>query len=452
MYRFYDGSKSDDSEDDSPPNVVAPPPNVVAPPSNVVPPPSTVVPPPSTVVPPPSTVVPPRPPPSTVPPVSKIKLAKDNPPLYRSLCNRLLSAIHKNDIIEVKEAILQGADPNCTGELPAFIYGLSMYEIYDILEDYPLLAATNEYYNKPFVIPPPAPPPPLEDFDTKLMQEIQPLLNEGMDYEDAFRIAKDIVRKRHRPPPVPFDPFDRFSITYLPRNPEDYEYKKRFEIIKILIDAGADVNCTNKKFSVLEYIGGMNDSNVIKLLLENGADVNYVNSFGGALLHTHINNVEVVNLLLSKGANINVKNQRGETPLFLAADYKYIEVVKLLLDKGVDINQVSHDGQTAYQVATPKIKAIIMEHEKQKWNRLHEQNRLPELDYRDKEISDEYNKIKVSGVNQLLKNKFIYMHDNDEFDFSQALLDEFNSGGKKRRKTVRKHKKRKSRRGKKSRR
>jgi ankyrin repeat protein len=322
MYRFYDGSKSDDSEDDSPPNVVAPP---------------------STVVPPPSTVVPPRPPPSTVPPVSKIKLAKDNPPLYRSLCNRLLSAIHKNDIIEVKEAILQGADPNCTGELPAFIYGLSMYEIYDILEDYPLLAATNEYYNKPFVIPPPAPPPPLEDFDTKLMQEIQPLLNEGMDYEDAFRIAKDIVRKRHRPPPVPFD---RFSITYLPRNPEDYEYKKRFEIIKILIDAGADVNCTNKKFSVLEYIGGMNDSNVIKLLLENGADVNYVNSFGGALLHTHINNVEVVNLLLSKGANINVKNQRGETPLFLAADYKYIEVVKLLLDKGADPNIKNQWGET----------------------------------------------------------------------------------------------------------
>jgi hypothetical protein len=470
MYRFYNSSKSDDSEDDSPPNVVPPPSTVVPPPSNVPPRPSPRPPPP-----------PPPPPSNVVPLVSKIKLEKDNPSLYRSLCKRLLSAIHKNDIIEVKEAILQGADPNCTGELPAFIYGLSMYEINNISEDYPLLAATEEYYNKPFVIPPPA-PPPLEDFDTKLIRELQPLLDKGMDYEDAFRIAEDIVRKhfenevmqeferllnegtnyedafriaqdnivrkRHPPPPVPHD---RFSITYLPRNPEDYEYKKRFEIIKILIDAGADVNCTNQKFSVLEYIRGMNDSNVIKLLLENEADVNYVNSFGGALLHTHINNVEVVNLLLSKGANINVKNQRGETPLFLAADYKYIEVVKLLLDKGVDINQVSHDGQTAYQVATPKIKAIIMEHEKQKWNRLHEQNRLPELDYRDKEISDEYNKIKVSGVNQLLKNKFIYMHDNDEFDFSQALLEQFNGEGKKRRKTVRKHKKRKSRRGRKSR-
>jgi hypothetical protein len=129
-----------------------------------------------------------------------------------------------------------------------------------------------------------------------------------------------------------------------------------------------------------------------------------------------------------------------------------VDVVKLLLSKDVDINDVSHDGQTAYQVATPEIKAIIMEHEKQKWNTLLEQNRLPELYYRDKEIMDEYNKIKVSGVNQILKNKFIYMDDNDEFDFSQALLDEFNSRGKKRRKTVRKHKKRKSRRGRKSRR
>jgi hypothetical protein len=41
------------------------------------------------------------------------------------------------------------------------------------------------------------------------------------------------------------------------------------------------------------------------------------------------------------------------------------------------------------------------------------------------------------------------MHDNDEFDFSQALLEQFNGEGKKRRKTVRKNKKRKSRRGKK---
>ena len=199
------------------------------------------------------------------------------------------------------------------------------------------------------------------------------------------------------------------------------------------------------------------DSEEVKNLISKGANVNAKNGYNRdpllffAIVNGEGYGLKIVKLLIDAGADINIKISKCSL-FYWVSKWGMVEVVKLLLSKGVDINQVGGDRQTAYQVATPEIKAIIMEHEKQKWNTLLEQNRLPELDYRDKEIMDEYNKIKVSGVNQLLKNKSIFMHDNDEFDFSQALLEQFNGEGKKRRKTVRKNKKRKSRRGRKTRR
>jgi hypothetical protein len=142
-------------------------------------------------------------------------------------------------------------------------------------------------------------------------------------------------------------------------------------------------------------------------------------------------------MLLRKGIDVNSPNRHGTTTAIKAAyDDGQFDIVSLLLSKGANID-----------FASPKDKAIIIEYEKQKWEKLFNENKIAEfeqLDYKDKSVKNEYNKIKVSGVNQILKNKFIYMDDNDEFDFSQALLDEFNSRGKKRRKTVRKHKKRKS--------
>lgn len=207
----------------------------------------------------------------------------------------------------------------------------------------------------------------------------------------------------------------------------DAVHRKDYEEIKNLISKGADVNAKYNKYT---------DGSMLFSIITHGEE----------------QDLKIVKLLIDAGANINEKNY-GTSLLYWASQSGNLEVVKLLLFKGADVNVVDYDGRTAYDVAkTPEIKAIIMEHEKQKWNTLLEQNRLPELDYRDKEIMDEYNKIKVSGVNQLLKNKSIFMHDNDEFDFSQALLEQFNGEGKKRRKTVRKNKKRKSRRGRKTRR
>ncbi|MFH0821760.1 MAG: ankyrin repeat domain-containing protein [Pseudomonadota bacterium] len=55
--------------------------------------------------------------------------------------------------------------------------------------------------------------------------------------------------------------------------------------------------------------------------------------------------------LLDKGAYIDTQDQRGRTPLILAASYGSAEIVKLLLSRGADASVKAAEGQTAYFVA-----------------------------------------------------------------------------------------------------
>jgi hypothetical protein len=60
-----------------------------------------------------------------------------------------------------------------------------------------------------------------------------------------------------------------------------------------------------------------------------------------------ISNIEIVKLLLDKGADVNLTDKYGNTPLHLAASDGHIEIVKLLLEKGSDVNSKRrNDGTT----------------------------------------------------------------------------------------------------------
>jgi ankyrin repeat protein len=120
-----------------------------------------------------------------------------------------------------------------------------------------------------------------------------------------------------------------------------------------LIAKGADVNQQNSYgYSALHVAAASGDAKVVKLLLEAGANVNARNPTGSALARAaQQGNAEIVRLLLQAGADVEAKDDSGWTPLFSAAMTGGAETVEVLLRAGVNINARANNGWTALKEA-----------------------------------------------------------------------------------------------------
>lgn len=151
------------------------------------------------------------------------------------------------------------------------------------------------------------------------------------------------------------------------------------EIIQSLLDAGADVNATDKEGkSVLVYSVLAKKVETAKFLISNGADasirddenrtaLDYANAlglpyfiadvsidnagetdaYGNTYLHQSCFNgqSEVVKVVLGKGeVDINAVNNDGETPLFVAVSRDNIYVSELLLNAGALPDKSTNEG------------------------------------------------------------------------------------------------------------
>jgi ankyrin repeat protein len=109
-----------------------------------------------------------------------------------------------------------------------------------------------------------------------------------------------------------------------------------YEIVKFLIEKGADINIRDNKgntlmhYSVLPY---GNNPLVIDLLLKKGMDVNGRNRDGETPLHT-VSTMEGVELLIKKGADINAKDEKGRRPLELAIQKNDLNKAHVLKEHG----------------------------------------------------------------------------------------------------------------------
>lgn len=116
--------------------------------------------------------------------------------------------------------------------------------------------------------------------------------------------------------------------------------KNKSQIIKYLIDHGADVNDTTS-YGDTSLIRACEDGEIelIKYLIAKGADINQKGSLGATPLHEAARNghLEIVKLLIENGAEISAKGYGNETPLFKAARGGYLQIMKLFLENGADI-------------------------------------------------------------------------------------------------------------------
>jgi len=111
-------------------------------------------------------------------------------------------------------------------------------------------------------------------------------------------------------------------------------------MVKLFLEAGANPNINrwgcyprlqndclfySGTQTPLHYAAIKNYLEIIKILLDHGADINMQNDEGNTALHFAVgaNKPEMVNLLLSAGADRYIRNKQGYTPLDLANKYWY---------------------------------------------------------------------------------------------------------------------------------
>jgi len=143
---------------------------------------------------------------------------------------------------------------------------------------------------------------------------------------------------------------------------------RNFKIVKLLIDAGADINIidnnhntaltllldtnTNTYLNQEVCTSSHNLYNIAKYLIDHGANVNvrtspHQNSKTPLMLACKINQPQIVQYLIDHGANINEKNDSEETSLIYAFNSYNLEIVKILVENGINISDKDYGNLTS---------------------------------------------------------------------------------------------------------
>lgn len=132
--------------------------------------------------------------------------------------------------------------------------------------------------------------------------------------------------------------------------------------IEYLIRRGADVNVRDrhdetplhKMAHIMQSfeVDGENLVGLAEVLVKNKADVNAQNVEDCTPLHFATSSAKLVEVLLKHKADVNVKNRFGETALISVAHASgSLEVMQMLVSHGADVNATSNGGLTALHMA-----------------------------------------------------------------------------------------------------
>jgi len=145
--------------------------------------------------------------------------------------------------------------------------------------------------------------------------------------------------------------------------------KKNIDIIKYLVEHGADVNKGNSYLKtsldyVFEFIHDSSRDDLIKYLVEHHADVNKGDRGGNTILINASgmnHNLTLVRYLVEEaGADINHQNKHGVSPLISACTSfsvnQNLPIIKYLVEHGADINKPGRDNKSALTIMEERSK------------------------------------------------------------------------------------------------
>lgn len=141
---------------------------------------------------------------------------------------------------------------------------------------------------------------------------------------------------------------------------------RKDEWVEILLRYGANPNARHSlleehapEHALLEaaYTSDRSESKAVERmvmhLLNYGADAHVRTTGGNTALHAAVSNAEsarLIKALLDKGLDINATNNKGETPLMVAAGNKNHSLYRLLLKHGANPDLRNQRGQTAEEI------------------------------------------------------------------------------------------------------
>lgn len=120
-----------------------------------------------------------------------------------------------------------------------------------------------------------------------------------------------------------------------------------FEVIKEIVDAGADVNNVVEGYNGLIY------------LIAGAGIISYMDTYKNKNKTNTI--IELIQLFMEKGDNINETDPRGRSPLFYAVYGDSKGVVSFLLKHGADINIEDKEGETVLDIVKSNAVRKILE-------------------------------------------------------------------------------------------
>lgn len=130
------------------------------------------------------------------------------------------------------------------------------------------------------------------------------------------------------------------------------EARKHPEIVRILLEAGADANKKKPNPYTGTFLHEMaGNPELVAMLLAAGADPNALNHYNAPPLSSASDNEKSVRLMLAAGASPDVAGKQDYAPLFGAIRYGSDATVLALLQAKADLHIVNEEGSTPLHYA-----------------------------------------------------------------------------------------------------